>query len=424
MAVGSALALLAGVGAVAAGPADDRFDAIDGPLGPSIVRPDAFGIDATKVLADVPALMDRVDGDRARDLVERLSFPRAATSPDADRQAATDLVVDEFRDAGYEPQLQSVVLPETGKDEPNVFAELPGTQCPGKVLVIGAHYDSVRPDVPGADDNATGVAGLFEIARALRDQPLPVTVRLVGWSYEEEGLVGSRVMAAADKAAGTDVVGAVAFDMIGFTEEDIDPLTGLPGNYLAMIADPTSAPLARTFGAAAYTYIPEFPAAGAIIDPAILSDILRSDHASYLANGYPGLLISDTGDFRNENYHLPSDDVDTIDWEFMRNATRASLAGLATYGSSDQDSDGTADLCGAATPPSTTSTLPPSAPSSTPSTTPMTPPSTTPTTGPEPTTPGPSTPGPVPTSNVTPAGQTATAAVPATAVAGDPRYTG
>lgn len=365
-AIASAVLLAATFGSTAAadGPtdiADARFAALNGPMAGYVVRPDAFGMDATRVLADVPALIDQVDGARAKAFVESIAFPRTSAGPPEARQQATDLVADTFRDAGYEPEFQSVVLASTGNDMPNVSAEVPGTQCSDKVLIISAHYDSITAGNPAADDDGTGMAGLFEIARALRNNPLPITVRLVAFSYEEDGLVGSQAMAARDAAAGTDIVGAVSMDMIGFTKPDIDPLTGLPATYLAMVADPTSAPLAKAFGAAAYTYEPAFPAAAAVIPPAVLNDIFRSDHAPFVGHGYQGMLVSDTANFRNPNYHKVTDTLDTIDWDFLTNSTRAVLAGLATYASSDQDQDGTADQChppveapAATTPPSPT----------------------------------------------------------------------
>lgn len=346
----AALVLLASQGTAASAQtpqeiADARFAALDGPMAQFVVTPDAFGMDASKVVADVPALLSSVDGARAKAFVESLAFPRTSAGPAAARQQATDLVADTFRDAGYEPRFQSVVLEKTGNDMPNVYAEVPGTQCSDKVLVVSAHYDSITEGNPAADDDASGMAGLFELARALKDHPLPVTVRLVAFSYEEDGLVGSRAMAARDAAAGTDIVGAVSMDMIGFTKPDIDPLTGLPATYLAMVADPSSAPLARAFGAAAYTYVPEFAAASAIIPTSVLPDIFRSDHASFVRNGYQGLLLSDTANFRNPNYHTVNDALDTIDWDFVRDSSRAMVAGVATFASSDQDEDGTADLC-------------------------------------------------------------------------------
>jgi hypothetical protein len=106
--------------------------------------------------------------------------------------------------------------------------------------------------------------------------------------------------------------------------------------------------MAKAFGAAAYTYVPEFPAFSAVIDPAVLPDIYRSDHAAYALNGYPALMATDTANFRNPNYHTINDTPDTLDWDFLRNSSRAALAGTAVYASSDQDGDGYADLCGAA----------------------------------------------------------------------------
>ena len=143
--------------------------------------------------------------------------------------------------------------------------------------------------------------------------------------------------------------------MLGYATDDIDPLTGLPGDYLGMISDPTSAPLARAFAAAAYTYTPEFPAFGAVIDPNVLPDILRSDHAAFLAEGYPALMATDTANFRNPNYHQPTDTPDTLDPAFLTGSIRAALAGLATYASVDTDGDGTSDVCqgGTVVPPTT-----------------------------------------------------------------------
>jgi hypothetical protein len=358
-----AVAALVGqaVGAAPAGPADDRFDDITGPMGAFVVRPDAFGIDASRTLVDVAPLLDSIDRQRAMDTLTALAFPRTAGGPEQARQDARDLVTAQFEDAGYDVQSQSVDL--NGVDSPNLFVEQPGTECPGRTIVIGAHYDSAHPTGPGADDNASGIAGTMELARALADHPLPVTVRFAAWSYEEAGLVGSAAMAQQMKADGREVVGAISLEMIGFTKPDIDPLTGLPSTYLAMISDPTSAPLARTFGAAAYTYAPEFPGFGAVIDPKVLPDILRSDHAAFLKAGFPALMATDTANFRNPNYHTATDTVASLDPAFHLGSTRAALAGLVTFGSVDGDGDGHADACVAPATATTTSTTPsPTAP--------------------------------------------------------------
>ncbi len=347
-------------GAGAADPhdqADALFDALNGPMAPFVVTPDQFGIDPTKVLADVPAMMGTVDGDRARATVEGLvTFPRNSHDPQSDLDAAADHVAGLFDDAGLTPQFQDVT--HDGKSMPNIYAQVPGTGCSDKTLIVSAHYDATPSGNQGADDDASGIGALMEIARAVRANPLPVTVRIVAFSFEEDGLVGSMAMAARDAANGADIVGAVSMDMVGYTTPEIDPLTGLPGTYLAMVADPTSAVLAHAFGAGAYWYQPEFPAAGAVIDPAVLSDIFRSDHFSYVSKGYPGMIVTDTANFRNPNYHTPNDTVDTLDWDFLTGSTRAMVAGVATYASSDQNADGVADLCAAPVTPTTTNPSP------------------------------------------------------------------
>ncbi len=366
----AALALLTAgalpaTGAGAADPhdqADALFDALNGPMAPFVVTPDQFGIDPTKVLADVPAMLAVVDGDRARATVEDLvTYPRNSHDPQSDLDDVADFVAGLFDDAGLTPQFQDVA--HDGKSMPNIYAQIPGTGCSDETLIVSAHYDARPSGGQGADDDASGIGALMEIARAVKAHPLPVTVRIVAFSFEEDGLVGSMAMAARDAADDADIVGAVSMDMVGYTTPEIDPLTGLPGTYLAMVADPTSAALAHAFGAGAYWYQPEFPAAGAVIDPAVLSDIFRSDHFSYVSQGYPGMIVTDTANFRNPNYHTLNDTLDTLDWEYLTGSTRAMVAGVATYASSDQNADGVADLCAApvtptTTTPSTTTTTP------------------------------------------------------------------
>ena len=340
------------VGAVAVGSvavaapanqADDRFDQITGPMGQYVVRPADFGLDASRTLVDVPPLLAQVDATREKGVIDDLDYPRTAVGPESNRQDARDYIRKVLTDAGYDVQSQTVV--HDGVDSPNLYAELQGTECPGRSIVIGAHYDTLNAKGSGADDNTSGTAGMLELARILHDHPLPVTVRFASWSYEELGLLGSFAMAKQMKSDGRELVGAISLEMIGYTEPDIDPLTGLPGTYLAMISDPTSAPVARAFGAAAYTYVPEFPGFGAVIDPNVLPDILRSDHAAFLASGYPVMMATDTANFRNENYHQATDTPDTIDVGFLGGSTRAALAGLVTLASVDDDGDGHADAC-------------------------------------------------------------------------------
>lgn len=339
--------------------ADARFAAMNGPLAQFVVTPSTFGMDPSKVLTDIPPLLNNVDAVQLKaDTTTLANQFRSSASPQSDLDAARDIVTSRFVALGFTPTIEPVTF--QGKSMPNISVTVPGTGCATKILQLSAHYDAKGPTNPGADDDASAMAALFEVARILKANPQPVTVRLVAYAFEEDGLIGSFQMAGHDAQAKADIVGAVSMDMIGYTDTSkTDPFVGLPADYLAMVADPSSAKLARAMGAGAYWYTPEFPAAAAIIDPKIMSDIFRSDHAPYVLKGYQGLMATDTANFRNPNYHTPNDTLDTIDWDFQAGSTRAVLAGLTTYASSDQDANGVADLCqGEIVAPSTTTSLP------------------------------------------------------------------
>ena len=209
---------------------------------------------------------------------------------------------------------------------------------------MGGHYDSVGA-TPGADDNASGVAGMLEVAQVLRDTAFPISVRYVGFALEETGLHGSRVMATDLRQRNVDVVGMVSLEMIGFTKPGDDAFIGSRNNYLAMVGNPASEYLARVFGAAAFEYRPFFFAPAAVIDPATLGDILRSDHASFWAQNYEALLLTDTANFRNPNYHQPSDTIETLNFSYMANSVRATIAGLVALATVDADGNGQPDIC-------------------------------------------------------------------------------
>lgn len=123
--------------------------------------------------------------------VEHLSEvgPRVAGS--SGEQDAAAYIESEFRQAGYQPVAQTFSLGRRGSDREsaNIIAEKPGGSS--RTIVVGAHYDSESRG-RGADDNASGVGVLLEVARALQDITPPYTIRFVAFGAEEGGLRGSR----------------------------------------------------------------------------------------------------------------------------------------------------------------------------------------------------------------------------------------
>jgi Zn-dependent M28 family amino/carboxypeptidase len=192
-----------------------------------------------------------------------------------------------------------------------------------EIVVVGAHYDTAGP-YPGADDNASGVAGLIELGRLLGGAKLASRVLLVGFTLEEppHELKGSSVHAAALKAAGTKVRAMLSLEMLGyFTDAPHSQKYPLPwlsaiyptrGNFIAVVGRLGEAHLVRTVKAAmagASTLAVE-----SITAPPGLTGVGFSDHASFWRQGYPAAMITDTAFFRNPGYHTAHDTADKLDY--------------------------------------------------------------------------------------------------------------
>jgi Zn-dependent M28 family amino/carboxypeptidase len=300
---------------------------------------------------DIDELLSRIDAKQLRAHVEAIAEPRNAFAQPARLQQTADYVQSQLESFGYDVALDDVTYQDA--TFPNVYAEQRGTSCPDRIFVVGGHYDSVEAS-PGADDDASGTSGMLEIARALADTPLPATVRFAGFTMEEEGLIGSRKMAADLAAQDAQVVGMMSLEMIGYTAG--------PGNdFLAVLGNTASIRLTDAVHRASETYVPGFPAVVLNLEGngEEQPDSSRSDHAPFWRAGYQALLVTDTANFRNSNYHQPSDTIDTLDFDFMTNSAKAMLATTVDYLTYDGDHDGETDVCSgplAATPTATGAT--------------------------------------------------------------------
>jgi Zn-dependent M28 family amino/carboxypeptidase len=214
----------------------------------------------------------------------------------------------------------------SGKSCDNLEVEIRGTSAPGEIVVVGAHYDSVF-DCPGANDNASGTAGLLALARALAKAAPARTLRFVAFVNEEPphfrtSEMGSRVYAKRCRERGENVVAMLSMETIGCFSEAPDTQKYPPhlgafypstGNFIAFVGNVGSRSLVRrcvrTFrGGAA------FPSEGAAL-PAFLPGVGWSDHESFWDHGYPAVMVTDTAPFRFPHYHLETDTADKIDFE-------------------------------------------------------------------------------------------------------------
>ncbi|MBI3184531.1 MAG: M28 family peptidase [Myxococcales bacterium] len=203
-----------------------------------------------------------------------------------------------------------------------------GPATPERV-VVGAHYDSAGP-LPGADDNASGVAGLLELARLLAAHPPPIQVELVAYSLEEPPFFRTRMMGSATHASalireGVRVRAMLSLEMIGcfddargsqrFPARVLSLFYPSEGNFIAVVGNLGQASLVRQVKRAmrAASTLP----AHSINAPRLVPGIDLSDHASYWNAGFPAVMITDTAFYRNERYHTADDTADRLDYRRM-----------------------------------------------------------------------------------------------------------
>jgi Tol biopolymer transport system component len=129
---------------------------------------------------------------------------------------AAEYLFDQLTSYGYAPEYQPFEI--RGTKTMNVIARLPGTENPDRLVVLGAHFDSVQPS-PGADDNSSSVVVNLETARLLAGRPLPCTVVFVFFTGEEVGELGSREFIRIAQANKWDIVAALNNDMIGWSPD-------------------------------------------------------------------------------------------------------------------------------------------------------------------------------------------------------------
>lgn len=222
----------------------------------------------------------------------------------------------------------------------NVIASLPPSalhsSSDGTPLIIAAHYDTV-PGSPGADDNASGLAVMLEVARSLVGSSVRREIRFIGFSLEEEDLLGSLAYTADLNAREEAIAGAIILECVGYTSRQEGsqlappslPIT-LPsvGDFLGIVGNTASATLAAAVERSAREHMPELKTISLLVpgNGEVLPDTRRSDHAAFWVRGYPAVMLTDTANFRNPHYHQPTDTLDTLDLSFMERVAQAVTA--------------------------------------------------------------------------------------------------
>ena len=211
----------------------------------------------------------------------------------------------------------------------NVLATTPRNIGASAYYVVGAHYDTV-PSTPGADDNASAVAVMLELAGRLRQTRLKAPILFAAFTLEEPpayltGHQGSRIFVRSCQSNGDSVLGAIILEMVGYTapRQNYPFLRRWPGypaqgNFIGVIGNWRSLRFGRAV-VRGFRKNRDLPVESLFLpfDGRILPETRLSDHASFWDAGLPALMVTDTAFFRNPNYHLPSDTIDTLDFTFM-----------------------------------------------------------------------------------------------------------
>lgn len=255
---------------------------------------------------------------------------RSHEHPDSMKMSAA-YISRKFREYGLKTENQEFVV--SGKTYANIIASAGPAQ--GSRLIVGAHYD-VSGDQPGADDNASAIAGLLEIARFAKqhESELPYRIDFVAYALEEPPFfktaqMGSYVHAEYLHKNNIEVKGMICLEMIGyFTNKEKSqsyplPILGLfypsKGNFIGVISN---------FGSASFAGQIVKHIRTASIDvrtlkaPSFVTGVDFSDHLNYWKFGYNAVMITDTAFFRNHNYHENTDTMDTLDFVKMNEVVK------------------------------------------------------------------------------------------------------
>lgn len=254
---------------------------------------------------------------------------------------AADYIEDKFRSSGCPVKRQAFVY--SGNTYYNIIAEVKGTGVADDgILIIGAHYDTAR-GTPGADDNASGVAALLELARLTALQPAQRTIRFVAFCLEEPPVfgtehMGSYVYAKSVKEEGVKVYGMISLEMVGYFCDEKDcqrfPLSCIGwaypdrGNYLAFVGNNSSRSFTKKVRKA-FARASSLPVESLNTFSSV-TGVDFSDHRNFWKFGFSAFMITDTSFYRNKNYHEAQDTPETLDYKRMSELVAGLFSSLST----------------------------------------------------------------------------------------------
>jgi hypothetical protein len=275
----------------------------------------------------IAEMVSAVSRDRLAASVRDLQSYQTRFTTAAASVAVANRLFDSFRRLGLLTVYEDFIFDGTFNKQPvpgihasNIVATIPGSVAPERIVVLGAHYDSICGTdspvlAPGADDNASGTAAVMEIARVFAGRSFDFTVRLVAFAAEEWGLRGAGYAAAAARQRNERIIAMVNLDMIGYTDrvpEDLNVVVNDRSQWLAVKYEGASARYAPM------TLVTTVDASSS-----------RSDHWPFWQNGYDAVFGIEDYPLANPHYHKVTDTIETLNLDFITAVTKTTLALVA-----------------------------------------------------------------------------------------------
>ena len=249
-----------------------------------------------------------------------------------------DYITNEFTAYGYTPAIQLFTV--NNIEYKNVIVNL-GVDNTHPKIIIGAHYDAAGP-FPGADDNASGVAGLLELARILKGRIVHRPITLVAYSLEEPPFFGTESMgsfihARAEKEQGADIELMISLEMLGYYSDEensqnypLDVLRFLypqKANFIAIVDQLFSNSGYKVKKAISKNMSLDVYSINA---PSLVPGIDFSDHRNYWLHGFNAVMVTDTAFLRYPYYHTAEDTIDKLNFDKMAEVVNGLIGYLST----------------------------------------------------------------------------------------------
>ncbi len=301
-----------------------------------------------KQVPSIQQLVNMVDSVRLKADMQIVEGIRHYSAGAAHLQQVKDTITNRFTRFGLNPIVQTFTY--TTYSAQNFNGKKQGLVYEDTVIILGGHYDCVN-NSPGADDNGTAVLGLLEASEILSKYNFKRSIRFLGFDLEELGLLGSKAYTNNGIYGYEKIKGMIDLEMIGYFSNRNNSQTfpngfnllfptaygqvqadNFRGNFITNVANTISSSLENAFFNNAAAFVPALKVINIEVSGTGTStqDLRRSDHAPFWDKGYKALMLTDGANFRNKNYHTVNDISDSLNFTFITNVIKATVATLAS----------------------------------------------------------------------------------------------